>query len=156
MVNGYYTKYEYHSAIHVWDIMKIHKLWQNWYKYPILAQSQSIFYLYNKASMMTDHSTHHEQNPDSSWIYHYKNYEIMNTTFWHRAIVYFTCIMSLLWLIAVANTNKINPFFSDISFKHIKFKKNIVLLTQIWHRAKCYIFYMCQQHIVSGYCTKYE
>ena len=39
----------------------------------------------------------------------------INTTFWHRAKVYFTCIMSLSWLIAVQTMNKINLFFSEIS-----------------------------------------
>ena len=50
-----------------------------------------------------------------------------------------------LWLITVPNMNKINPFFSEIC-KHIKLKKNIAIITQIWlSQLQCY---MHQQHIV--------
>ena len=65
----------------------------------------------------------------------YKTSAIMdiNATFCPRAKVYFTCIKSLLWLITVPHMNNINSFF----FK-IKFKKNIGIITPIWHRAKWY------------------
>ena len=47
----------------VCDITKnTQQLCQNRHKHHILAQGQSIFYLY-KASMMDDYGTQHEQNP---------------------------------------------------------------------------------------------
>ena len=58
----------------------------------------------------------------------------INATFWHIAKIYFTCIKPLLWLVALSNMNKINPFFSNKY--HIM--KNIVIITQMWHGAKCY------------------
>ena len=118
MVNGQYQ---------IWitlgySCVRYHKntqqLWQNRHKYPILAQSQSICYVH-KAAMMVDHCTQHEQNPliHLQYITIYKIYKIidLNATFWHRAMVYFMCIKSLLWLITVPNMNKINTFFSEIS-----------------------------------------
>ena len=58
-----WSKYEKHWS---YSCVKISKqtqhLWQNRQKYPILAQSQSIFYVHH-AIMMVDHSTQHEQGP---------------------------------------------------------------------------------------------
>ena len=42
----------------------------------------------------------------------------------------------ILWLITVLHMNIINLFFSEI--KHIKYMKDIVIITQIWHVVKCY------------------
>ena len=60
--------------------------------YPILAQSQSICYVY-QATMMVDHCTPKEQNPliHLQHINTCKNYEIMdiNATFRYRAKIYF-------------------------------------------------------------------
>ena len=38
--------------------------------------------------------------------------------------------------------------------KHIIFKKNIGIITQIWQSQM--LFYMRQQHMVPDYCTKYK
>ena len=65
----------------------------------------------------------------------------INATFWHIATVYFACINNLLdlgyyrWLLYQIWTNK--NIFWDIA-TNIKFKKNIVTITQIWHKAKLY------------------
>ena len=58
MIKGHYTKYQLHSVIHGWGITKINNIYDKIgiYKYPILAQSQSILYVHN-ASMMVDHCT---------------------------------------------------------------------------------------------------
>ena len=60
----------------------------------------------------------------------------INATFWHRATVYFTYFKTLLWL---PNMNNINPFFSEISQLIHQMYEKVALITQIWHRAKCYI-----------------
>ena len=91
VVHGHYTRYKWNSAIHVWDITKIHKR-------------------YNKS-----------------------------TLFWHRAKVYFMCIIPLLWLMAVPIRNKSNPFFSDISQQTHKCYEEITIITQTWHR--CYFIH---------------
>ena len=105
--------------------MRYHKntqhLCRNRHKYLILTQCQSIFYVH-KTSMMVDHCIHHKQIPlihlryISLQIYNVQNLYIMdiNSTFWHRAKIFFTSLKSLLLLITVRNKNRINPFFSEI------------------------------------------
>ena len=94
------------------------QLWQHRHKYPILAQSLSIFYVH-KASMMVDHCTQYEQNP---WIHiRYITTNIQNvwtltiyekiatiTQNWGRDKFYFTCISSRWYLIMVPNMKKIH------------------------------------------------
>ena len=104
MVNGHYNQYEYHPAIHVWDIRKIHNR-------------------YNKICI--------------------------NILFWHRAKVYFMLLGTgpryILhashpycgWLLCQIWT-KLTYSFLRYCNKHIKFKKNIAIITQMWHRTKCY------------------
>ena len=66
--SGFYGKW---SLYKIWitfsySCVRYHKntqqLWQNRHKYPILAQSQSIFYVH-QTSMIVDHCTQHDQNP---------------------------------------------------------------------------------------------
>ena len=49
---------------------------------------------------------------------------------------------SLLWLSTVPNMNKLNLFFLTYCNKHMKFKKNIAIITQTWLRAKWYFTYL--------------
>ena len=55
--------------------------------------------------------------------------------------------------------NTINPFFSAISQQIYKMYEKVVIIIQIWYRAKCYIYckiYNHEQTMVSDNCTKYE
>ena len=133
------------------------QLWQNrnLYTYPILAQSQSIFYLH-KASMMLGHCTQHEQNPDSSQIYITTN--IQNLLYKGHKCYILAQSQGIFYMHQV-------PIVVDYCIKYqqnqpillwdiapkIKFKKYIAIITQIWHSQ--IILYMHQQHMVSDYCT---
>ena len=70
------------------------------------------------------------------WIY---DIMYINATFWH------TCLCNIHQVPIVVdyctNMNKITPFFSDIATNK-KFKKNIVIDAQIWHRATWYFTYV--------------
>ena len=50
--------------------------------------------------------------------------------------------------------NKINPFFSDLSQQIHKMYEKVVIITQIWHRAK-YKLNKHDQRLVPDTCTKY-
>ena len=63
----------------------------------------------------------------------------INSIFCNRPKVYFTYIKLLLWFITVINMNKINPFFYKILQQtHKMYIKQIVIITNVWHRAQCY------------------
>ena len=38
----------------------------------------------------------------------------------------------------VPNMNKINPFFSEMSQQIHKMYEQVAIITEIWHRARCY------------------
>ena len=86
----------------------------------------------------------------------------IDATFWHRAKVYFTCLKHLLWLIAVPDMNKINPFLSEIAHQTHKFMTKIAIInwpqllkfgiepnTILHASAKHHTWLLCQICIIS-------
>ena len=136
----HYTKYVQHSTIHVWDITKIHNSYMH--KYHILAQSQSIFYVH-KATMMVDHNMNKIQihlkyitiNILHLWnINEHKCYTLAQ----HQGIFYMHQVSIVVDYITKYEQNQSTLFWDIACNKHITFKRNIAIITQIWHRAKYY------------------
>ena len=63
----------------------------------------------------------------------------INAMFWHRAKVYLTYIYKVPMVVDYCTKKEQNqPILFCYIATNIKFKKNIGVITQIWHTAKLY------------------
>ena len=129
------------------------------HKYPILAQSQSIF-MWIKPLWWFDYCTQHEQNP----LIHLKYITINIQHLWNnRHKCYFLVAQSqgifymhqVLIMIDYCTKYKHNqPILVWDIATNIQFKKNSHKHSNLEQSQM--IFYMHQRHMVPNYCTKYE
>ena len=93
--------------------------------------------------MLVDYYQTWTQSTDSYKILHtYKKNEKMmdiNATFWHLPSVVDN---GEIW------TKSTHSFLRYLN-KHIKFKKNVAIIIQIWHRAKCYFTYQQHRYLIT-------
>ena len=131
------------------------------HKYLILVQSQSIFYMH-KAAMMVDHCIQHEQNPLNQLRYIIRKIQHL----WYNQhkcymLTQSQCIFCMHLdqdpIVVYCHTKyeQNQPIIFWNIETNIKFKKNIDIITQIWHIAKLY-FTCGGSTWIADYCTKYE